>query len=164
MVREALARIERVERARFLALAGQIAEGSDVDIPVFLQEGSVALGRIEGFVHVHVLNLAEGLVKLDAGIVPDFVKGVPHVLQHISVNQLEAWYDAGVGILTENSEGGAAFFRGESARSEEVLEKLSMGVELGRVKEVIRMYCRALSAVDVEIAVPSGETVQNRDG
>ncbi len=162
VVREALARIERVERARFLALAGQIAEGSDVDIPVFLQEGSVALGRIEGFVHVHVLNLAEGLVKLDAGIVPDFVKGVPHVLQHISVNQLEAWYDAGVGILAENSEGGAAFFRGESARSEEVLEKLSMGVELGRVKEVIRMYCRALSAVDVEIAVPSGETAQNR--
>ena len=163
VVQGALARIERVERARFLALAGEVAEGSEIDIPVFLQEGSGALGRIEGYVHVHVLNLAEALAKVDPRVVPDFVKGVPHILQHVSVNQLEAWYDAGVGILMENSEGGAAFFRGESARSEEILEKLSMGVELSRVKEVIRMYCRALSAVDVEIAVPSSEeSAQNR--
>ena len=157
VVQGALARIERVERARFLALAGEVAEGSEIDIPVFLQEGSGAMGRIEGYVHVHVLNLAEALAKVDPKVVPDFVKGVPHILQHVSVNQLEAWYDAGVGILMENSEGGAAFFRGESARSEEILEKLSMGVELSRVKEVIRMYCRALSAVDVEIAVSSNE-------
>ena len=162
VVPEALARIERVERARFLALAGQVAEGSEVDVPLFLHEGSVALGRIEGFVHMHVLNLAEALARVDPGVVPDFIKGVPQILQHVSVNQLEAWYDAGVGILMENAEGGAAFFRGESARSEEILEKLSMGVELGRVKEVIRMYCRALSAVDVEIEVSSGETAQNR--
>ncbi len=163
VVQGALARIERVERARFLALAGEVAEGSDIDIPVFLQEGSGALGRIEGYVHVHVLNLAEALAKVDPRVVPDFIKGVPHILQHVSVNQLEAWYDSGVSILMENSEGGAAFFRGESARSEEILEKLSMGVELSRVKEVIRMYCRALSAVDVEIAVASSEeSAQNR--
>jgi hypothetical protein len=162
VVREALSRIERVERARFLALAGRVAEGSDVDIPVFLRESSVSLGQVEGYIHVHVLNMADALSRINAGIVPDYIKGVPQVLRRVSINQLESWYEIGVTILADNPEGGVAFFRGESSRSEEVLEKLSVGVELGRVKEVMRLYCRALAAQDVEIAPPTEEASQGK--
>ena len=162
VVREALSRIERVERARFLAVAGRVAEGSDVDIPAFLREGSAALGQLEGYVHVHILNMADALSRTDPGVVQDYIKGVPRVLRQVSINQLESWYETGITILADNTEGGTAFFRGESARSEEVLERLSMGVELGRIKEIMRLYCRALSALDVEIAPHADEAPRGK--
>ena len=162
VVVEALSRIERVERSRFLALAGRVAEGSKIEVPVFLRESSAALGQLEGYVHIHILNMADNLSRINAGIVLDYFKGVPKVLRRVSINQLETWYETGVTILTDNPEGGAAFFRGESSRSEEVLEKLSTGVELGRVKEIMRLYCRALSALDVEIAPHTEEDSQGK--
>jgi nitric oxide reductase NorD protein len=162
VVRNSLSRIERVERARFLALAGRVAEGSDADIPAFLREGSAALGQLEGYIHVRILNMADTLSRIDAGLILDYIKGVPRVLRQVSINQLEAWYETGVAILADSEEGGAAFFRGESARSEEVLERLSMGVELGRVKETLRLYCLALSALDVEIAPHADEATQGK--
>ena len=39
----------------------------------------------------------------------------------------------------------------ESARSEEVLDALSSSIELVRVTDVLRMYCRALVAKEIEI-------------
>ena len=149
---ESLSRIERVERSRYLALAGRIAEGSGINVPTFLRESSEALGQVEGYVHIHILNMADTLSKINSGVVLDYIKGVPLALRRVSINQLESWYETGVAVLADNPEGGAAFFRGESSKSEEVLEKLSTGVELGRVKDVMRLYCRALSALDVEIA------------
>lgn len=162
VVEEALSRVERVERSRYLALVGRVAEGGDINIPAFLRESSAALGQIEGFIHIHILNMADTLSRTNAGVVLDYIKGVPQVLRRVSINQLETWYETGIEVLADNAEGGAAFFRGESARSEEVLERLSMGVELGRVKEVMRLYCRALSALDVEIAAHAKEDSQGK--
>jgi nitric oxide reductase NorD protein len=165
IVRESLSRVERVERARFLNLAERISSGGvNADIPTFLQKGSASLGRIDEYLHIHILNLAQTLSGINPGVVLDFLQGVPQVLQRLSVKQLEDWYDQGVVILRENPEGGSAFFRSESARSKEVLEKLSTSVELGRIKEIMRMYCRALTALDVQIAVPEEETVSQAKG
>ncbi|MBI2855644.1 MAG: hypothetical protein HYX93_02220, partial [Chloroflexi bacterium] len=160
VVREALARVERVERARFLALTGRLVENSNTHAPTFLREGARALGQTENQVHTHVLDMADALVRVNPKVVPDFIQGVPHVLRRVSINQLETWYDEGVKLLEDNPEGCAAFFRGESAHSQEVLEKLSVGVELGRIKEIMRMYCRALTAINVEISPPPDENNQ----
>ena len=162
VVGDALARVERVERSRYLSLVGRVAEGGGVNVPSFLRDSSTALGQLEGYVHVHVLNMADSLSRIDHAVVLDYLKGVPQVLRRVSINQLETWYETGVTILKENPEGGAAYFKGESSRSEEVLEKLSTGVELGRIKEVMRLYCRALSALDVEIAAHQEEEKQGK--
>ena len=162
VVGEALARVERVERSRYLALVGRVAENGGVNVPSFLKDSSAALGQLDGYVHVHVLNMADSLSRVDHAVVLDYLKGVPHVMRRVSINQLETWYETGVAILKENPEGGAAYFKGESSRSEEVLEKLSTGVELGRVKEVMRLYCRALSAEEVEIAAHQAEDAQGK--
>ena len=162
VVGESLARVERVERSRYLSLVGRIAGFGGLNVPAFLRDSSSALGQLDGYVHVHVLNMADSLSRIDHGVVLDYLKGVPQVLRRVSINQLEAWYETGVAILKENPEGGAAYFKGESSRSEEVLEKLSTGVEFGRVKEVMRLYCRALSALDVEISAHEAEEVQGK--
>ena len=162
VVGESLARVERVERSRYLSLVGRIAGFGGVNVPSFLRDSSSALGQLDGYVHVHVLNMADSLSRIDHAVVLDYMKGVPQVLRRVSINQLETWYETGVAILKENPEGGAAYFKGESSRSEEVLEKLSTGVELGRVKEVMRLYSRALSAQDVEIAAHQAEEAKGR--
>ena len=162
VVGESLARVERVERSRYLSLVGRIAGFGGVNVPSFLRDSSSALGQLDGYVHVHVLNMADSLSRIDHAVVLDYLKGVPQVLRRVSINQLETWYETGVAILKENPEGGAAYFKGESSRSEEVLEKLSTGVELGRVKEVMRLYSRALSAQDVEIAAHQAEEAKGR--
>ena len=162
VVGESLSRVERVERSRYLSLVGRVAGFGGVNVPSFLRESSSALGQLDGYVHVHVLNMADSLSRIDHAVVLDYLKGVPQVLRRVSINQLETWYETGVAILKENPEGGAAYFKGESSRSEEVLEKLSTGVELGRVKEVMRLYCRALSAQDVEIAAHQAEEAQGK--
>ena len=162
VVGESLSRVERVERSRYLSLVGRVAGFGGVNVPSFLRDSSSALGQLDGYVHVHVLNMADSLSRIDHAVVLDYLKGVPQVLRRVSINQLETWYETGVAILKENPEGGAAYFKGESSRSEEVLEKLSTGVELGRVKEVMRLYCRALSAQDVEIAAHQAEEAQGK--
>ena len=45
-----------------------------------------------------------------------------------------------------------AFFSLESARAEEMLENLSSAVEFVRVKDIMRLYCRALAGAHVEVA------------
>ncbi len=162
VVKEALPRIERLERAKFLALASKIVEGGAVDTPLFLRKGAVALGQVEGHLHAQILGMADAIANANCSVVPDFIDGVPFVLRRVSVNQLESWYNEGLLILEENPDAGVAFFKRESARSEEVLERLSMGVELSRIKETLRLYCRALSDMDVEIASPTGDAARGK--
>ena len=147
-----LARIDTVERSRFLSLSARISEEQSADVVNFLHESSLALGSVDNYIHVNILNMADRLSRTNPNIVLNYFKGVPKALRRISINQLELWYDLGMSILKDNETAGIAFFSGESSRSEDMLEKLSVGVELSKVKDIMRLYCRALSAIDIEIA------------
>ncbi|MQF99248.1 MAG: hypothetical protein FI727_00095 [SAR202 cluster bacterium] len=148
-----LHRIARVERARFLALTGRIVEDG-VHAPSFIGLGSYSMNQVDEYLHAQVITYAESLARIKPLATIDFLQGVPNVLRKVSIDQLEAWYNEGISIIEDNDGAGSAFFRGESAHSEQVLEKLSVGVELSRVKEVMRMYCRALTNINVEISQP----------
>lgn len=152
-----LSRVDNAERARFLTLSARVSEISDSNIVSFLQESSISLGATDGYLHVHILNMADKLSKINTSVVLNYLNGVPKALQRVSINQLETWYEAGLSLLHNNEDAGIAFFKGESLSSEEMLEKLSSGVELTRVKEIMRLYCRALSAIDVEITTHESE-------
>ena len=147
-----LSRIERVERSRFLALVGRISESTDTDVVTFLGDSSLALGEVEGYIHIHVLNIAESLFTISPETVGHFIKGVPHALKRINVSQLEPWYEIGAKLLRDNLGSGVGFFSHTSSRSEQELERLSKSVELIHVKDTMRLYSRALTALDVEIA------------
>ena len=88
---------------------------------------------------------------------------VPNVLPRVSLTMLGTWFEEGIRILGENNEAGLAYFRMESTRAEEVLNELSSGIELGRVREVLRMYCRALSGIQVEI-LPTQDLISKSVG
>ena len=99
----------------------------------------------------HILDLCETLLAIEPEAVPSFLKSLSDVLSRITVNQLETWFQHGVGLLKDNPESGIAFFKVESNTSESMLETLSSSLELERIKGIIRLYCRALSGAPVDI-------------
>ena len=149
---KALPKVEKGQRARFLALAERLASQGGVNIPAFLSESSDALFQLDGLAHPLILSLSERLVGDSPEAMVELVKSAPLVLSHIPLHMLEQWFDYGVAILSENNDGGLAYFKVESSRSEEVLELLSSGVEFTKIKDIIRMYCRALAGTTVEVA------------
>ena len=159
----ALPRIEAAQRLRFLKLAENLVKSGGTNIPGVMLEISNALSQIEPHEHAHILGLGESLMVHSPAAVPEFIKACPKALEKVTMSQLEKWFSEGVGILEQNPDGGLAFFKIESARSEEVLEALSSGVEFGRIKDVMEMYCRALAGADLKLA-EAGELVDKNIG
>ena len=149
----ALPRVDRTQSARFLHLAQRVAREGGGNLPTFLTEAADSLGEMDRSAHIVILNMAEALAALAPGTVVEFIKSCPSILTRINEQQLGAWFAEGVRLLRENDDGGMAYFRVESARSEEVLDLISSGVELERIKDIVRMYCRALAGATVDIAV-----------
>ena len=149
---KALPRIETSQRLRFLKLADSLVKNGGTNIPIVMLEMSQSMAELESEYHAHVLTLSESLLDASPPAVPEFIKGCPQVLERVTVNQMEKWYEEGVRVLNQNHDGGLAYFRIESTHSEEVLESLSSGIEFARVKNVMEMYCRALAGADVKLA------------
>ncbi len=149
----ALPRIDPGQRMHFLRLARRLVGAGNANVPMLMLDMSQSLFQIERKHHAAILALAESLVEVSPAAVPEFVKGTPLVLDKISLNQIQAWFDQGVTILRQNPDGGMAYFKMESARAEEALESISSRIEFERVKDVMEMYCRALAGADVKLAV-----------
>ena len=160
---KALPRIEAGQRLRFLQLAERLVRSGGTNIPTVMLEISQSMAQLEPESHDHIMTLSEALFDVWPPAVPEFIKGCPLVLKRITTSQVEGWYAEGVRVLRQNQEGGLAYFKIESAHSEEVLEALSSGVEFARVKNVMEMYCRALAGEDVKLAA-SEELVSKNIG
>ncbi len=159
----ALPRIEGTQRMRFLNLSERLVQSGGMNIPSVMLETSNALAQIDAHDHPQILTLAEGLLASSAAAVPEFIKACPHALDKLTMAQLEKWYMEGVNILRQNNDGGLAYFKIESARSEEMLETLSSGVEFTRIKDVMEMYCRGLAGADIKLA-ESGDLADKNIG
>ena len=159
----ALPRIESDQRMRFLNLSEQLVKNGGTNIPSVMLETSNALAQIDTHNHEQILTLAEGLLTCSHTAAPEFIKSCPQALDKLTMSQLEKWYAEGLNILTQNADGGLAYFKIESARSEEMLETLSSGVEFARIKDVMEMYCRALAGADIKLA-ESGELADKNIG
>jgi nitric oxide reductase activation protein len=146
-----LAPVEPAERSRFLALAADVAKRSGRHAYALFAEGAMAMADVPRESHRDLLSMAEELAAASPAAAMEFLKSAPEVLKRIRVSELADWHAAGRRILTQSVEGGEAYFRLESGKGEEVLQQLSSRVELSRVGEVLRLYCKALTGTNVSI-------------
>jgi nitric oxide reductase NorD protein len=160
---KALPRIDGSQRLRFLKIAERLVRDGGTNIPLVMLEVSQSLAHLESDDHARVLDLSETLLDIAPAAVPEFIKGCPQVLERVTPNQMEKWFDEGVRVLEQNKEGGLAYFKLESSHSEEVLEALSSGVEFSRIKTVMEMYCRALAGAEIKLS-ESGELAEKNIG
>ncbi|HIM38103.1 MAG TPA: hypothetical protein EYM38_08825, partial [Dehalococcoidia bacterium] len=151
LVPRALQHVEEGQTGRFLKLGERLAKVGMRDTSRFLSDGTQALARVPQGSQGYILDLCETLLAVSPEAVPPFLKSLDDVLNRITVNQLDAWFQHGVGLLKDNPESGIAFFKIESNTSESILETLSSSLELDRVKGIIKLYCRALAGTPIEI-------------
>lgn len=138
-------------RERYLLLAAQVARGHNRSAFQYFEEASNALGELEPDDHNKVIELAEQLAPYSAYAAMDFVTSVPRVLDRIRIDELEPWHNAGLRILQSSHDGGEAYFRLQSTRGEDILENLSARIELSKIGEIMRLYCKALTGRNVSI-------------
>jgi len=138
-------------RERFLLLAAQVARGNSRSAFQYFEESANALAQVDQGNHARVVELAERLAPHSPHAAMDFVTSTPTVLQRIGIDELEPWHASGEKILVASNDGGEAYFRLQSTRGEDVLENLSARVELPRVGEIIRLYCKALTGRNISI-------------
>jgi len=146
-----LAALEPGQRARFLELSARVAGHVGRQAYALFAEGAAALARVEPEAHSHLLSMAEELAVGSPSAAMEFLKSAPEVLRRIRLKDLADWHAAGHRILETSQQGGEAYFRLESGKGEEVLQALSSRVEISRVGEVLRLYCKALTGVNVSI-------------
>lgn len=146
-----LAQVEPEQRSRFLALARRIISEEGRQAFAYFAEAGRALAQVPTELHGHLLGLAEELAPVSPVAAMEFLKSLPKVLPRLKLSELAAWHQEGLFVLQTNQEGGEAYFRLESSRAEEMLDALSSRLELSKVSDVLRMYCKALTGADVAI-------------
>src|SRR3990170_5643183 len=146
-----LAPVAEGERARLLALGAWVAGQLVRQAYALFAEGAAALAHVPSEAHGDLLGLAEELAVGSPAAAMEFLKSAPTVLHRVRLTDLHRWHDAGHRILERSRPGGEAYFRLESGKGEEVLQQLSSRVELTQVGQVLRLYCKALSATDIAI-------------
>jgi len=160
---KALPKIHTEERMRFLKLAESLVNNGGTNIPGTMLDISQSLSLLEEDHHYIVLGFAETLLDEEPLAMPEFIKSAPIVLEKLTILQLGRWYQEGVNTLSQNKDGGLAFFKIESSHSEAVIETLSSGIELDRIKPVMEMYCRALAGAEVKLS-PTDALVEKNIG
>lgn len=149
---DALPNLDTTQRGRFLALARRLVHAGRVNAGEFVTLGSVALMSVAADRRGRLLGLAEGVLGVSPVAVPELMRHAPSLLQRISFTQFEEWHREGLRVLENNADAGISYYRVESARSQEVIDTLASGVELTRIRDVMRTYCRALAGQDIELS------------
>jgi|CXWL01.1.fsa_nt_gi hypothetical protein len=146
-----LSPVDPTARSRFLQLSANVARRSGRHAYALFSEGAAALSGVSKDSHHDLLSMAEELATASPTAAMEFLKSSPEVLKRIRITELAGWHSAGQKILEHSLDGGEAFFRLESGKGEEVLQQLSSRVDLSRVGEVLRLYCKALTGTNVSI-------------
>mgnify|MGYP005839322703 FL=1 len=155
-----LSNLHPLERGRFLALARTLARSEGRQAFAFFAEAARALSQVDPESHGLLLSLAEELAPRSPVAAMEFLKTAAKVLERIPLDAIIPWHREGSTLLDTSPEGGEAYFRLESARGEEVLDSLSSRVDLSRIADILRMYCKALTGF--EVAVHSAEALAEK--
>ncbi len=155
--------IEESQRARLLELGATVSrEVGRHAFPLFA-EALTAMAAVSQDSHEHLCSLSEELAVGSPVAAMEFLKSAPEVLKRVKVGDLARWHAAGHAILRSSREGGEAYFRMESGKGEEVLQALTSRVDLSRIGDVLRLYCKALTGTNVSIH-PTGELAEKGIG
>ncbi|MDY6893113.1 MAG: VWA domain-containing protein [Chloroflexota bacterium] len=146
-----LSRIDQDERKRFLSIVSMLATSNGAQPFVFLFDGSQAMGELDRTIHSRILDMHQELFIISQTASVDFVKSAPYVVGRIGLSGLNHWFEEGRSTIERREESGEAFFRLESAIGDAIIERLSSRVELEQIREILRMYSRALTGRNTQM-------------
>ncbi|MSQ14833.1 MAG: hypothetical protein EXR50_03095 [Dehalococcoidia bacterium] len=146
-----LSMVAREEQIKFVSLGTKIAWLSPEDAITYFLEGSQSLNKINHSVHARILYLTEELLQYSPQLTTAFIKNCQSLLTKLRPLDLDAWVAKGIQVLKERPDAGLSFFRVQSAQAEEFLTELSRGVELQQIAELMQLYVKALTGVNIQV-------------
>ncbi|MCH8223172.1 MAG: VWA domain-containing protein [Chloroflexi bacterium] len=160
---EALPRVDAVQRGRLLTLIRKLVQLGHGNAGEGVIAGAASLSSVPADRQSRFLELSEQLLSTAPEAVPELLRQMPAIMGRVSFNQFEEWQAEGVTAVRENLDAGLSYFRLESARSQEVLDTLASGIELTRIRDLLRTYCRALVGQSIELS-PTSQIVEKNIG
>jgi hypothetical protein len=80
-----------------------------------------------------------------------YFKSAPQIMGRLTVNDLEAWVQKGIGVVEEEKEKGAAYFSLQTGSSRDTVETLVKGLELRDIYSILTKYVGALTDRKIHI-------------
>ena len=147
-----LVEMPREQRSSFISLVNRLSSKDGVDPSALIRDGARALGGVGHEWRDTLIDLthriaSEGSPESSSA----FLTTGPRVLERVTFPQMVEWHGRGMEVLAEKPSAAESYFKNESSLSHEVLDALSSSVELDRVREIIRMYCRMLAGQEIEV-------------
>ena len=146
-------------RAPLISLARRLVITGVSDAAGVLKDGANTVNKIPSDNRDRLLEMTDGIAAVSAPAAPEFLKIVPEVLERVTFDQMGQWQAEGLRSARESDEAAVMYFKLESPASQEMLDSLSSSIELSRVRDVIQMYCLALTgrSIDVQAAAALAE-------
>lgn len=149
---DSLVNLPSLQRVALLSLARRLNAMGASDPGALIRAGSKAVSGVPSESRERLLELTDRLASVHAAAAPEFLKSAPGVLERVTFAQLTEWHARGAQISQDNPEAAVAYFKLESASASETLDALSSSIELSRVRDILRMYCQALTGRPIEVS------------
>ena len=146
-----LVELGSTHRAPLISLARRLAVTGVSDAAGVLKDGSNTVNRIPVDTRDRLLEMTDGIAAVSAAAAPEFLRIAPEVLERVTFEQMANWQSEGIRAASESEEAAIAYFKLESSNSQEILDSLSSSIELSRVREIIQMYCLALTGHSIDV-------------
>ena len=111
-----------------------------------------------------VLQMTQQVVNNVPIATLDFLNNVPRLLDSLDIDQLDQWKSQGIRLAIDqdtNTAPATQFFKLQSKESQDLIDKISSSVELNRIKDLMKLYCTALSGEDVSVSGSTTITDKN---
>jgi hypothetical protein len=131
-------------RAWVVRLTTELAVREPDDALDFVKEMVAALQALPEADRATYAKQAEVLFATSWRAATAFVRSAPEVRERAGAAGFKAWYGYGADLLRDSVEAGAAYFRLQSSRAQQMLEVVSPGVAFESVRSLLQMYCEAL--------------------
>lgn len=149
---DSLTNLPSAQRVALLSLARRLNAMGSTESGALLRAGSKAVSSVSADSRDRLLELTDRLASVHAAAAPEFLRSAPNVLERVTFQQLVEWHSRGSEISRENPEAAVAYFKLESSAATEALDALSSSIELSRVRDILRMYCQALTGRSIEVS------------
>ena len=147
-----LVEMPREQRSSFISLVNRLSTKDGVDTARLIRDGARAISGVGHEWRDTLIDLTHRLAtEGSAEASSAFLTTGPRVLERVTFPQLIEWHSRGMQLVAEKPTAAEAYYKNESTLSHEVLDALSSSVELDRVREIIRMYCRMLAGQEIEV-------------
>lgn len=111
-----------------------------------------------------ILHMTQQVVNNVPVATMDFLNNLPRLLDTLDIDQLDQWKSQGIRLAIDqdtNTSPATQFFKLQSKESQDLIDRISSSVELSRIKDLMKLYCTALSGEDVLVAGSKNITEKN---